>query len=140
MIIVTGGAGFIGSNIVRALNEQGHDKILVVDESIDSGKAENISDLTVVDCIEKNDFLRRAQKDEEFGQSDAIFHEGACSDTTNTIIFRDGRNMNTRRFRNSHRELRLITNTLRILLPGSKWRSELSAIRFLNPGRCQPVS
>lgn len=82
MIIVTGGAGFIGSNVVKALNDEGHDRILVVDEVIDKSKAENISDLKVVDCVEKNDFLRRVQSSEDFGQPDAIFHQGACSDTT----------------------------------------------------------
>ena len=44
MIIVTGGAGFIGSNIVKALNDRGREDILVVDEPVDAAKLANLSD------------------------------------------------------------------------------------------------
>ncbi len=82
MIIVTGGAGFIGSNIVKGLNDQGRDDILVVDNLTNMTKFKNIQGLKVQDYLDKNDFLARVQ-DGQFTHTpiDVIFHEGACSDT-----------------------------------------------------------
>ena len=56
MIIVTGGAGFIGSNIVKGLNERGRDDILVVDNLTNMAKFKNIQGLKVMDYMDKNDF------------------------------------------------------------------------------------
>ncbi|MDQ7781447.1 MAG: ADP-glyceromanno-heptose 6-epimerase [Desulfomonilaceae bacterium] len=82
MIIVTGGAGFIGSNIVRALNEGGEDKILVVDRLERSEKWQNLAGLDFVDFEHKDDFLEKVER----GLFDhgiwALFHMGACSSTT----------------------------------------------------------
>lgn len=82
MIIVTGGAGMIGSNIVKALNAQGRRDILVVDNLKDGTKFANLVDLDIADYMDKDDFMVRVLAGEHFGQIDAIFHEGACSATT----------------------------------------------------------
>ena len=71
MIIVTGGAGFIGSNIVKGLNEQGYKDILVVDDLTDGTKFANLVDLDIADYMDKDEFI-----------SAIIFHQGACSSTT----------------------------------------------------------
>ena len=82
LIIVTGGAGFIGSNIVRALNQRGEYNILIVDDLSDGRKFLNIVDCEVADYIDKDDFIELINLDESFGHVRAIFHEGACSSTT----------------------------------------------------------
>ena len=82
MHIVTGGAGFIGSDLVRELIRRGHDDVVVVDELSDGHKFVNIADLAIADYIDKDDFLARVQ-DASFGSDiKAIFHQGACSETT----------------------------------------------------------
>ena len=83
MIIVTGGAGFIGSNIVKALNDRGETDILIVDNLVNGKKMLNINDLDVADYMNKEEFIERIKRDEDFGGNvQAIFHEGACSATT----------------------------------------------------------
>lgn len=82
MIIVTGGAGFIGSNIVKALNDIGYRDILVVDNLKDGTKFANLVDLDISDYMDKEDFLSHILADDDLGDIDAIFHEGACSSTT----------------------------------------------------------
>ncbi|MGO2131682.1 MAG: ADP-glyceromanno-heptose 6-epimerase [Halomonas sp.] len=87
MIVVTGGAGFIGSNLVKALNARGHNDILVVDDLLDGTKFMNLADATLGDYLDKDDFLERVRaalngKPSHLPPIEAIFHEGACSDTT----------------------------------------------------------
>ncbi|GAB2787944.1 ADP-glyceromanno-heptose 6-epimerase [Halomonas shantousis] len=87
MIVVTGGAGFIGANLVKALNARGRDDVMVVDDLSDGTKFVNLADCTLGDYLDKDDFLHRVQaalRGEESGLPpiEAIFHEGACSDTT----------------------------------------------------------
>jgi len=83
MIIVTGGAGFIGSNIVKGLNERGHEDILVVDHLKDGKKFRNLVDCEIMDYIDKDDFIARVSSGAGLGgKVDVIFHEGACSATT----------------------------------------------------------
>lgn len=82
MIIVTGGAGFIGSNIVRALNERGRSDILVVDNLTKMEKFKNIQNLQVMDYVDKYAFRDAVELgDYDDVKIDVIFHEGACSDT-----------------------------------------------------------
>ncbi|WP_439236401.1 ADP-glyceromanno-heptose 6-epimerase [Lonepinella koalarum] len=82
MIIVTGGAGMIGSNIVKALNEIGHTDILVVDNLKDGTKFINLVDLDIADYCDKDDFIASIMAGDDIGEIDVIFHQGACSATT----------------------------------------------------------
>lgn len=82
MIIVTGGAGMIGSNIVKALNAAGHNDILVVDNLKNGRKFKNLVDLDITDYMDRDDFLTQIMAGDDFGPIEAIFHEGACSATT----------------------------------------------------------
>ncbi|NYT57387.1 ADP-glyceromanno-heptose 6-epimerase [Alcaligenaceae bacterium] len=81
MIIVTGGAGFIGSNIVRGLNQRGHTDILVVDDLTEGDKFLNLVNANIADYMHKDDFRQRVAQG-QLGNIEAIFHQGACSDTT----------------------------------------------------------
>ena len=82
MIIVTGGAGFIGSNIVKGLNERGREDVLIVDNLTNMVKFKNIQGLKALDYMDKKDFID-AIKNGKFDDTniEVIFHEGACSDT-----------------------------------------------------------
>ncbi len=83
MIVVTGGAGFIGSNIIEALNQAGHENILVVDDLTDGTKFTNIVTSKIMDYMDKDEFLTKITADAKFAEAiEVIFHEGACSATT----------------------------------------------------------
>lgn len=82
MIIVTGGAGFIGSNLVHALNARGESDIVVVDDLTDGTKFANIAAARIADYEYYERFLERIENDQLNGRIEAIFHQGACSDTT----------------------------------------------------------
>jgi len=82
MIIVTGGAGFIGSNLVRGLNARGLTDIVVVDELSDGHKFANIVDCDIADYWDKDELARRLDSQSLGFQPQAILHQGACSTTT----------------------------------------------------------
>ena len=81
MFIVTGGAGFVGSNLVRELNRRGHTDILVVDNLTHSEKARNLADLVLSDYMDKREFRTRLDAGTLDLHAEAVFHNGACSDT-----------------------------------------------------------
>jgi ADP-L-glycero-D-manno-heptose 6-epimerase len=94
-IVVTGAAGFIGSNLVRALNARGETGILAVDNLTRADKFVNIVDCEIADYLDKDEFLARLQDGDFEDDIAAILHQGACSDTMET----DGRYM----LRNNYR-------------------------------------
>jgi ADP-L-glycero-D-manno-heptose 6-epimerase len=95
--IVTGAAGFIGSNIVKALNARGIRDIVAVDNLSRADKFKNLVDCEIAEYVDKQDFLSVVESGELSGDIDAMFHEGACSDTMET----DGRYMMENNYRYS---------------------------------------
>ena len=84
MIIVTGGAGFIGSGLIAGLNSRGVDDILVVDILGSDERWKNLCALRYADYVEAGDFLEMLSADRLDWDVEAVFHMGACSDTTET--------------------------------------------------------
>jgi ADP-L-glycero-D-manno-heptose 6-epimerase len=82
--VVTGAAGFIGSNLVRALNARGERQILAVDDLERGDKFRNLAQCEIADFLDKDEFRTRLAADDFSGTIDAVFHEGACSDTMET--------------------------------------------------------
>ena len=95
--VVTGACGFVGSNIVKALNDRGVDNIIAVDNLSKPDKFRNLTDCEIADYIDKQDFLSVIQDGQLDGALAAIFHEGACSDTMET----DGKYMMANNYRYS---------------------------------------
>ena len=95
-VIITGAAGFIGSNLVKALNDRGETNIIAVDNLTRADKFLNLVDCEIADYIDKTDFVERFVRG-AFGPVRAIFHEGACSDT----MEHDGRYMMDNNYRYS---------------------------------------
>lgn len=93
--IVTGAAGFIGANIVKALNQRGETNIICVDNLSQADKFKNLIDCEIADFIDKEDFIELLLEGAWEDDIAAIFHEGACSDTMET----DGRYMMDNNYR-----------------------------------------
>jgi ADP-L-glycero-D-manno-heptose 6-epimerase len=81
MIVVTGAAGFIGSNLVRGLNRRGIQDIIAVDDLTEGDKFVNLVDCRIADYMHKDEFRERVVEG-RLPQLRAVFHQGACSDTT----------------------------------------------------------
>jgi ADP-L-glycero-D-manno-heptose 6-epimerase len=84
MIVVTGGAGFIGCRLVKALNQQGESDILIVDRLGRTEKWKNLVGLTFVEYLDKAVFIERLEAGGFDNQIMALIHLGACSSTTET--------------------------------------------------------
>jgi ADP-L-glycero-D-manno-heptose 6-epimerase len=82
-VVVTGAAGFIGSNIVKGLNARGIDNIIAVDDLTHGDKFRNLADLQIADYMDADAFYELFAEG-AFGKVEAVFHEGACSDTMET--------------------------------------------------------
>ncbi|HSV45982.1 MAG TPA: ADP-glyceromanno-heptose 6-epimerase [Ramlibacter sp.] len=82
-VVVTGAAGFIGSNIIKGLNARGIDDIVAVDDLTEGDKFRNLADLRIDDYVDADAFYELFA-DGAFGKVEAVFHEGACSDTMET--------------------------------------------------------
>lgn len=82
MIIVTGGAGFIGSAFVAAANAAGRDDIIVVDELGTSEKWKNLRGKHILDYLEKDRFHCLLEQHKFPAKPEAVVHLGACSSTT----------------------------------------------------------
>jgi ADP-L-glycero-D-manno-heptose 6-epimerase len=95
--VVTGAAGFIGSQLVRALNARGVGNIVAVDNLARADKFKNLVGCEIADYLDKREFLDRLADGEFEGALDAVFHQGACSDTMET----DGRYMMENNYRYS---------------------------------------
>ncbi len=99
-ILVTGAAGFIGSNLVKALNARGERDVLAVDNLSRAEKVANLADLEIADYIDKLELRERLRSGHFDGKIAAVLHQGACSDTMEA----DGRYMMENNYRYS-REL-----------------------------------
>ena len=95
--VVTGAAGFIGSNLVKALNERGETDIIAVDNLTRADKFRNLAACEIADFIDKRDFVAQLTAGEFEGAIEALLHQGACSDTMET----DGRYMMENNYRYS---------------------------------------
>jgi ADP-L-glycero-D-manno-heptose 6-epimerase len=95
-IIVTGAAGFVGANNVKALNERGETDIIAVDHLLQADKFRNLTDCEIADYLDKAAFLELLRQ-RALPRVDAVFHQGACSNTMET----DGRYMLDNNYRYS---------------------------------------
>ncbi len=105
-VIVTGAAGFVGSNLAHALAERGEYEVLAVDDLSQGDKFANLADCDIADYIDKDDFLVDLAEGAFDTSVAAILHQGACSDTTEA----DGRFMMRNNYEYSKRLLSYCMN------------------------------
>lgn len=95
--IVTGAAGFIGANLVKALNQKGVTEIIAVDNLTRADKFSNLTDCEIADYLDKQEFIDMIEHGQFDGGIEAVLHQGACSDTMES----DGRYMMANNYRYS---------------------------------------
>jgi ADP-L-glycero-D-manno-heptose 6-epimerase len=81
VFVVTGGAGFVGSNLVKALNDAGTTDILVVDDLAKGPKRANLTDCRIADLVDRSAFLELVEKRKLPRGIEAVLHQGATTDT-----------------------------------------------------------
>jgi ADP-L-glycero-D-manno-heptose 6-epimerase len=96
-IVVTGAAGFIGANLVKALNGRGETRIIAVDNLTRADKIANLVGCEIADYVDKDEFFARLADGDFDEDIAAVFHQGACSDTMEA----DGRYMMRNNYRYS---------------------------------------
>jgi len=138
MIVVTGGAGFIGSNLVYELNETGSSDILVVDNLTEAEKFRNLAEARITDYQDKRDFAKALRGSSPWlDQIEVVFHQGACSSTTES----DGRYMLRNNYQYSKELLEfclerkipfIYASSAAVYGSGSPFREEPGAERPLN--------
>jgi ADP-L-glycero-D-manno-heptose 6-epimerase len=99
--IVTGAAGFIGANLVKALNTRGITRVIAVDDLTHGERFANLADCEIDDYLDKDEFLAELDRGAFDGAVTALLHQGACSDTTES----NGRYMMQNNYRYSRRLL-----------------------------------
>ncbi|HEX5683214.1 MAG TPA: ADP-glyceromanno-heptose 6-epimerase [Ideonella sp.] len=99
-VVVTGAAGFIGSNLVHALNARGIDDVIAVDDLTNGQQFRNLVGTQLSSYVDMDEFYARFERG-EFGRVDAVLHQGACSDT----MVHDGKLMMARNYECSRRLL-----------------------------------
>jgi len=136
-MIVTGGAGFIGANLVKALNARGETDVVVVDNLERADKFANLADCEIADYLDKRRFLELVADGRYDAKVDAVLHQGACSDTMQT----DGRYMMDNNYRYSrvlldwcqaHRVPFLYASSASVYGAGSVFRESREHERPLN--------
>ncbi len=134
MILVTGGAGFIGSNLVHRLNARGRDDVLVVDDLEQGDKFRNLLGARIADYIDHVDFAAMVDRgDPALDGIEAILHQGACSDTT----VRDGRFMMRANYESSKRMLGFATQRDIPLIYASSAAVYGGGTRFVEEPSCE---
>ena len=131
MHIVTGGAGFIGNNLVRALNRRDEKDVIVVDDLTDGRKALNLTGCDIADYLDKDDFIDRFEAG-GFADASVVYHNGACSDTGEW----DGRRMMALNYDYSKRILHACVETgipLVYASSASVYGNAAPAIEPMNP-------
>src|SRR4051812_41410647 len=87
MIVITGGAGFVGSNVVRALNTRGEREILVIERLESPDLSANLAGCKIAGCLAAETFRALLRRDDQSLRSiRAVLHFGACTTTTNSDV------------------------------------------------------
>lgn len=133
--IVTGAAGFIGSNLVKALNARGVTEIVAVDEMTQADKFHNLVDCEIADYLDRGEFIDRFVAG-AFGKVDAVLHQGACSDTMES----DGRYMMDNNYRYSLRLLDACGDQRVPFLYASSAATYGAGPRFVEEGHERPLN
>lgn len=138
MLVITGGAGFIGSNLALALNHAGREDLVIVDDMTKASKVGNLDGVRLIDYVDKDDFRTALLAHEPWtNEIGAVFHQGACTSTTEP----DGRYMLRNNYDYSKdvlascqtRQIPLIyASSAAVYGAGQTFREDVGGLRSLN--------